>query len=123
MQGYLFCDDLMWLSRVMAEARESGCKIIPARNLEQLQKAVSTHGIHTVIVDLSQVEVSADVEGTLNVMKSLGLNRFVAYGSHIETAELAAARNAGCHPTLARSKMAVELGQLLPAWLSPASSL
>jgi phosphoenolpyruvate carboxylase len=115
--GYLLCDDLMWMSRVMGEAKELGCKIIPARTLEQLKKAVATNGVHCVIIDLAQAEASPDPAAVVEAMKQMGLNRFVAYGSHIETAQLAAARQAGCHPTLARSKMASELATLLPEWL------
>lgn len=117
MIGYLLCDDLMWMSRVMGEAKELGCKIIPARTLEQLKKAVATNGVHCVIIDLAQAEASLDPATVVKAMKQMGLSRFVAYGSHIETAQLAAARQAGCHPTLARSKMAAELSMLLPEWL------
>jgi methylmalonyl-CoA mutase cobalamin-binding subunit len=117
MIGYLLCDDLMWMSRVMGAAKELGCKIIPARTLEQLKKAVATNGVHCVIIDLAQAEASPDPAAVVEAMKQMGLKRFVAYGSHIETSQLAAARQAGCQPTLTRSKMAAELAQLLPDWL------
>lgn len=117
MTGYLLCDDLMWMSRVMAEAKELGCKIIPARKVDQLIKAIATNGLHCVIVDLAQSEIGADPTPIIDQLKTAGITRFVAYGSHIETAQLAAARAAGCNPTLARSKMAAELSLLLPQWL------
>lgn len=117
MLAYLLCDDLMWMSRVMAEARELGGKIIPARTVDQLIKAVATNGLHCVIIDLSQAQIGADPGPVVEQLKSAGLTRFVAYGSHIETAQLAAARAAGCHPTLARSKMASELSSLLMEWM------
>lgn len=117
MTGYLLCDDLMWMSRVMGEAKELGCKIIPARTVEQLIKAIGVNGPHCVLVDLSQTQIGADPTPVIEQLKAAGIARFVAYGSHIETAQLAAARAAGCQPTLARSKMAAELASLLPDWL------
>ncbi|MFO0813381.1 MAG: hypothetical protein U0796_09190 [Gemmatales bacterium] len=118
MLAYLLCDDLMWMSRVMAEAKDLGGKVIPARTVEQLRKAITANGPHCVIIDLAQAEVGADPTPIVETLKTAGIQRFVAYGSHIETAQLASARNAGCHPTLARSKMAAELRTLLPEWMS-----
>lgn len=118
MTGYLLCDDLMWMSRVMGEAKELGCKIIPARTVEQLINAVAVNGPHCTIIDLAQAQIGSDPTPVVEQLRTAGLSRFVAYGSHIETAQLAAARAAGCQPTLARSKMASELATLLPQWLS-----
>ena len=44
--------------------------------------------------------------------------RVVAYGSHVDTATLRAARAAGCDPVLPRSKFVEDLPTDLPAWLS-----
>lgn len=118
MSAYLLCDALMWMSRVMGEAKALGGKIIPARTLEQLTKGIAQNGIHCVIIDLAQAEIGGDPTPIIEAIKATGITRLVAYGSHIETAQLAAARAAGCHPTLARSKMAAELATLLPEWLS-----
>lgn len=118
MIAYLLCDDLMWMSRVMGEAKALGGKVIPARTQEQLQKAIAANGIHCVIIDLAQAEVGTDPTPLIESIKAAGITRLVAYGSHIETAQLAAARAAGCHPTLARSKMAAELPPLLPEWMN-----
>lgn len=117
MTGYLLCDDLMWMSRVMGEAKELGCKIIPARTVEQLIKGIATNGPQCLIIDLAQAQIGADPTPVIEQLKAAGITRFVAYGSHIETAQLAAARAAGCNPTLARSKMAADLATLLPGWL------
>ncbi len=117
MTGYLLCDDLMWMSRVMGEAKELGCKIIPARTVEQLLKTIAVNGPMCVILDLAQAQIGSDPTPIIDQLRAAGITRFVAYGSHIETAQLATARTAGCHPTLARSKMAAELANLLPGWL------
>jgi hypothetical protein len=41
----------------------------------------------------------------------------VAYGSHVDTERLRAARSAGCDPVLPRSKFVEELPKALPQWL------
>ena len=115
--GYLLCDDLIWMSRVMGEAKELGCKIIPARTIEQLLKTIAVNGPMCVILDLAQAQIGPDPTPIIDQLKASGITRFVAYGSHIETAQLAAARTAGCNPTLARSTMAADLATLLPEWL------
>jgi hypothetical protein len=43
----------------------------------------------------------------------------VAYGSHVDTATLRAAREAGCDVVLPRSKFVEELPTALPTWLAP----
>lgn len=117
-QGYLLCDDLMWMSRVMAEAREIGLKIVPSRTLKQLIDAIKVNGIHSVIIDLAQAEIGDNPSIAIDQLKSVGVSRLIAYGSHIETDLLQAAADAGCDPVLARSKMAAQLRVLLPGWLA-----
>ncbi len=46
------------------------------------------------------------------------LPRRVAYGSHVDTAALKAARVAGCDPVLPRSQFVEELETALPLWLT-----
>ena len=44
--------------------------------------------------------------------------RVVAYGSHVDTAGLRAAREAGCDPVLPRSKFVEDLATALPTWMA-----
>jgi hypothetical protein len=44
--------------------------------------------------------------------------RVVAYGSHVDTESLRAARAAGCDPVLPRSKFIEELPSALPDWFA-----
>jgi hypothetical protein len=119
--GYLFSDDLLWISRVMGVAKDVGCKIIPARTVEQLVKLFDQHGPRCVLIDLGHQAVGQDPAPIIEQFKAAGATRLVAYGSHIETAQLSAARQAGCSPVLARSKMTEQLAQLLPGWLADVS--
>lgn len=116
--GYLLCDDLMWMSRVMAEARELGLKIVPARTVKQLMNAIDSNGVRSVILDLAQAEIGHDPSSVIEQLKSAGVKRLIAYGSHIETDLLQAAKEAGCDPVLSRSRMAAQLRALLTEWLA-----
>ena len=46
--------------------------------------------------------------------------RVVAYASHVDTASLKAACDAGCDVVLPRSKFVADLPTALPEWLAPA---
>lgn len=116
--GYLFSDDLLWISRVMGVAKDVGCKILPTRTVEQLGKLIATHGTLPVLVDLGHQAMAANPTPVLEQIRAAGATRMIAYGSHMETSQLAAARQAGCHPVLARSKVASQLAELLPEWLA-----
>ncbi len=117
--GYLLCDDLMWMSRVMGIAKDIDCKIIPARTLEKLSQAIDINGPKAVLLDLSQSEITQDLGPLVAKLREKGITRLIAYGSHIETELLAAARQAGCDPVWARSKMADQLPAMLKTWLQP----
>jgi hypothetical protein len=116
--GYLLCDDLMWISRVMGEAKEARCKIIPARTVEKMLQLIQQQGPKSVLLDLGQAEVGQQPKKVVEQLQQAGVERIIAYGSHVEVDVLQAAREAGCHPVLARSKMAAALPELLPSWLS-----
>ena len=116
--GYLFCDDLMWISRVTGIARDLGLKVVAARKPEQLEKLVRQQAPVCVFLDLA---TASAMEMIPRVREWGGQDtRFVAFGSHVDVAVLAAARAAGCDPVLARSQMAEQLPTRLPAWMATA---
>jgi CheY-like chemotaxis protein len=115
--GLLLSDDLIFTSRITATARDLGGSVRPARSVEALQALVQQQAPACVIVDLSNPGLRiADLVGWLRETCPR-LPRVVAYGSHVDTAGLRAARAAGCDPVLPRSKFVEDLPQALPAWL------
>lgn len=115
--GLLLSDDLIFTSRITGTARDLGLCMKPARSLEALHALIQQQLPCCIIVDLGHPEVSI-----ADFMKSLGkldtpLPRVVAYGSHIDTATLRAAREAGCAVVLPRSKFVEELPRALPDWM------
>jgi DNA-binding NarL/FixJ family response regulator len=73
-----------------------------------------------VIVDLSNPGLA--INELIAGLRELPVRpRVVAYGSHVDTATLRAAREAGCDIVLPRSQFVTELPTALPGWLSAAA--
>lgn len=114
----LLCDDLMFASRITGEARALNLTVKPARSLEQFFNLARQEAPSCVLLDLAFPGLDLS-----ELFRRLGeawpsMPRVVAYGSHVDTERLKAARAAGCDPVLPRSKFVEELPQALPRWLS-----
>ncbi len=113
----LLCDDLMFASRITGEARALGLTVNHVRSLDQLFALARQETPLCVVVDLSFPALELP-----NLFSRLAeacptRPRVVAYGSHVDTDRLRAARSAGCDPVLPRSKFVEELPKKLPEWL------
>jgi DNA-binding NarL/FixJ family response regulator len=85
-----------------------------ARSADALLALARQQPPRCVIVDLANPGlVLADL---LHGLREHGAPRVVAYGSHVDTETLRAARTAGCDPVLPRSKFVEELPAALPDW-------
>lgn len=113
----LLCDDLMFASRITGEARALGLTVKPVRSLDQLLTLAGQETPSCVLLDLSfpGLELSDLFRRLAEACPSRP--RVVAYGSHVDTERLRAARSAGCDPVLPRSKFVEELPKALPQWL------
>jgi len=116
--GLLLCDDLLFASRIMGEARALGLTVKLARSLEQLLDLARQEAPSCVLVDLAFPGLALS-----ELFQRLGEAcnpppRVVAYGSHVDTDSLRSARLAGCDPVLPRSKFVEELPRALPQWLA-----
>jgi CheY-like chemotaxis protein len=120
--GLLLCDDLLFTSRITGEARALGLTVRPARSLEQLLELARQEPPTCVLLDLGFPGLV--LPDLFRHLTSMGapVPRVVAYGSHVETEVLRAARAAGCDPVLPRSKFVEELPRALPQWLSAPAS-
>ena len=116
--GLLLCDDLIFTSRIVGTARDLGLTVKLARTPESLVELARQEHPGCVIVDLGFPGlVLTDLLKQLPDKESR-LPRVVAYGSHVDTATLRAARAAGCDPVLPRSKFVEELPNVLRQWLT-----
>jgi CheY-like chemotaxis protein len=117
--GLLLCDDLIFASRITGEARALGLTVRPTRSIEQLLELARQETPSGILLDLAFPGLDLP-----ELFRRLGETcacppRVVAYGSHVDTDRLRAAREAGCAPVLPRSKFVEELRRSLPQWLSP----
>jgi CheY-like chemotaxis protein len=119
--GLLLSDDLLFISRITGTARGLGLTLRPARSAEALQELARQETPACVIVDLANpgLVIAELVAGLRADGRPV---RVVAYGSHVDTPTLRAARAAGCDLVLPRSKFVQDLPTELPVWMgaSPA---
>jgi CheY-like chemotaxis protein len=114
----LLCDDLMFASRITGEARALGLTVKAARSLDQLLTLAGQESPSCVLLDLAFPGLGLP-EFFRRLTESCPTRpRVVAYGSHVDSDRLQAARLAGCDPVLPRSKFVDELPKALPHWLS-----
>jgi DNA-binding response OmpR family regulator len=115
MPGYLLSDDLIFTSRITATARAAGLDVQTARTVQQLGNLLAARTPQCLLIDLQNPGLSIG-----ELIQGLPEPRpfVVAYGSHVDTARLRAASDAGCNLVLPRSKFVDELGKSLPVWFS-----
>jgi len=114
--GLLLSDDLIFTSRVTATARDLGLVVKPARSAEDIVQLARQQTPRCVIVDLANPGLVLTEMLTRLAEVCQPRPRVVAYGSHVDTATLRAAREAGCDPVWPRSKFVEDLAAALPGW-------
>src|SRR5947209_5919149 len=116
--GLLLSDDMLFTSRITGTARDLGLCVKPARSVEALNTLIAQQTPSCVIVDLAHpgLHIVAFLQNLRTTCSPMP--RVVAYGSHVDTATLRAAKEAGCEVVLPRSKFVEELPRALPAWMA-----
>lgn len=109
--GLLISRDLFFTSKVTGTARELGGVVEVVPDCSGAASRVARGDIGCVFVDLAVPELSlASLIANLPVdVRPL----VIAFGSHVATARLQAARDAGCDEVLPRSRFSAELPELL----------
>ena len=117
--GLLLSDDLIFISRIVATASAQGLNLKSARSAANLVALARQQRPRCVIVDLANPGLI--LPGLLMELADVcdPLPRVVAYGSHVDTDTLRAARAAGCDPVWPRSKFVEELATALLQWYEP----
>jgi hypothetical protein len=111
--GILLSRDLIFTSKVTGTARELGHRVLVAGTSSLALPMIEQWRPCVVFVDLAAGDLVAPV--ALMAYQELAgpATAFVAFGSHVDTEALAAARAAGCHPVMPRSKFSAELPELM----------
>jgi hypothetical protein len=110
-RGVLLSRDLMFVSKITGTATVLGFRVDVIASLDQFQVEVRANPPRAVFLDLNCAEfvpevVVASIEGPSR-------SHVIAFGSHVDTARLAAAKKAGCDEVLPRSQFSAMLPELL----------
>ena len=113
-----------WFSPEYAELRQAVG--VPAPRTFQTKPELALAMIQqwsprAVFLDLAAGDL-VNTEAILAYRLQAPQTPFIAFGSHVDTVALAAARDAGCDPVLPRSKFTVELPHLIRSYLGETPS-
>jgi hypothetical protein len=105
--------DLIFISKITGTARALGYGVAVAGNSALVSKTIDDVKPKVVFVDLAAAELGR-AEAILAYQKAAGAQvPIVAFGSHVDTASLDAAREAGCREVMPRSRFTIELPNLI----------
>jgi len=111
--GLLLSRDLIFTAKITGTARELGHRIVTAGSVALASSLIEQWRPRVVFVDLAAGDLAAP-EALIALRTLAGpTTRFVAFGSHVDEAALAAAAAAGCDPVLPRSKFSATLPDLI----------
>lgn len=120
--GLLLCRDLIFTSKILGTAAELGYQFVIAGSRSQAKALIETMRPRVVLIDLTAGEVAAPAA----LAEFQGLADpdvwFMAFGPHVDVDLLIAAKTAGCHVVLPRSRFAAELPVLLRQCFSEAAT-
>ena len=116
-EAVLLCRDLIFTSKITGTARELGHRVLVAGSDSLARSMLDQWRPRVIFVDLAAGDL-ASPEALLAYRTILPEARFIAFGSHVDTAALARARDAGCDPVMPRSKFTAELPALIRGFLS-----
>ena len=116
--GLLLCDDLIFTSRITGAAKALGLTLRTAKTAAQLWQLLQQAPPRCVILDLQVA--GGDIDGLARAAIDVTPRPFlVGYGSHVDTATLKKARDAGLDIVWPRSKFVEELSAAMPEWFKP----
>ena len=116
MIGLLLSDDLIFTSRITGTGRDLGFAIRVTKSADSLLALARQAPPTCVIVDIHNPGLNI-IELVAVLKQLVPPPMVVAYGSHVETAALKAARAAGCDLVLPRSQFVEDLPVELPRWM------
>ena len=116
--GLLLSRDLIFTSKVKGTAAELGYPMMVTGAELQARSMIAAYRPRIVFVDLAAGEL-VDRAALIAYQQIAGPDTwFVAFGAHVDVEVLAAARAAGCHDVLPRSRFTAELPELMRRYFS-----
>ncbi|WP_240907110.1 response regulator [Paludisphaera rhizosphaerae] len=116
--GLLLSRDLMFTVKITGTARELGREVKVAGDADRASALIAELNPRAVFVDLAAGPLAAP-EIVTKLRGEAGDDvPFIAFGSHVDTQALAAAREAGCQEVMPRSKFTMQLPDLIRRYLA-----
>ncbi len=109
--------DLFFTSKVTGTAEMLGFEVRVVGDAHAAAERIAAESYACVFVDLA--DPGLDVAGFFASLPAESRPRVVAFGSHVATARLQAARDAGCDDVLPRSRFSAGLPALLQKYCGP----
>jgi DNA-binding NarL/FixJ family response regulator len=109
-------DDLLFSSKIRATAKQAGVDLVFARSPQEILDQARALKPPLAIFDLNSGKTNPIA--TIAALKSdpaLSSIQTVGFVSHVDSATIAAARNAGTDQVMARSAFAAQLAEILLA--------
>lgn len=103
--------DLFFTSRITGTAAELGIAMRVAADDSSAAREAAATDFRCIFLDLA--DSSLDVTEFIALLKPDRRPPVIAFGSHVATARLEAARDAGCDEVLPRSRFSTSLPELL----------
>ena len=119
-KALLVSRDLFFTSRVTGTAELMGIEVQVAADAQSAAERLAAGDFSCIFIDLA--DVGLDVAAFFAQLPPDAHPPVIAFGSHVATARLQAAREAGCDQVLPRSRFSVELPDLLRKYCGPAGA-
>jgi hypothetical protein len=115
--GILLSRDLIFTSKVTGTAQMLGRRVLVAGDVSLALAMIAQCQPRVVFVDLAAGDLVQSTALLAFQKLAAPATPFVAFGSHVDAAALAAARVLGCDPVLPRSRFSAELPELIERFL------
>jgi CheY-like chemotaxis protein len=113
----LISRDLFFTSKITGTAEALGTRVEVVADADAAARRVESEGFRCVFVDLA--DTGLDVAGFFASLSPENRPPVIAFGSHVATARLQAARDAGCDEVMPRSRFSTSLPELLKKYCGP----
>lgn len=110
-QALALVDDLFFIAKMQATARQTGVELRTVSTGTALVQAASEAGVKVIVVDLN---ARVDSIAALEELKAAGnLKPTIAFLSHVQTELAERAKALGCAQVMPRSKFSQNLAEIL----------
>lgn len=114
--GLLVTGDLIFCTKITGTAAALGLKIQVVGSPDAASAQIQTARPGCVMLDLGLASLTPERIG--EIVRAARGTSVIAFGSHVDTARLKEARDAGCTEVMSRSRLSSELPSILLQYLT-----